>query len=223
MRRIDAVRPSLADDAYTQITDAILAGELAPGSRLLMDDLADRLGISRTPVRQALQRLEMERVIEPAERRGYLIRELTDHELDLQYEARAAVEPFALAEVARRGGETAAYVRAAYERLVQTSQSTPAEVFAVNRSIHRSTVEALHNEYLLNMFDTVWQTALTSTVWADIFEAHRIGDFAEQHLEIVEAAESGDPALATTVARKHIATGRGLHAHSEHHLQYLTQ
>lgn len=212
MKKIAFARETLADAAYVQIVEGILNHDLGPGTRLLMDELADRMGISRTPVREALHRLEMERVIEPGGRRGYIVRKLTDTELDKQYAARGAIEPFALAEVARRGGSAAQYVRSTYEELVLAPQTTAMEVFLVNKTIHRCTVEALDNEYLLSMFDVIWQTAMATHVWADILESRTSVDFAEMHRSIVDAAESGDPDLASKVAFEHIHAGRGLHA-----------
>ncbi|WP_164520357.1 GntR family transcriptional regulator [Specibacter cremeus] len=211
MKKIEFARATLADAAYAQIAEGILTRDLDPGARLLMDDLAARLGISRTPVREALHRLEMERVIEPNGRRGYSVRELTDAELDKQYAARNAIEPFALAEVARRGGAAARLVRTTFEELSHAPQTTAMEVFLVNKEIHRCTVEALDNEYLLSMFDVIWQTAMAASVWADILENGTAGDFVEQHRPIAEAAESGDPELARRVALEHIVAGRGLH------------
>jgi DNA-binding GntR family transcriptional regulator len=216
MKKIEFARETLADAAYAQIAEGILTHDLGPGARLLMDDLATRMGISRTPVREALHRLEMERVIEPGGRRGYIVRKLTDAELDKQYAAREAIEPFALAEVARCGGAAAQYVRSTFEELVTAPQTTAMEVFLVNKAIHRCTVEALDNEYLLSMFDVIWQTAMATHVWADILENRTSVDFPEMHRPIVEAAESGDPELAGKVAREHIRSGRGLHtSHDE--------
>ncbi|WP_168709331.1 GntR family transcriptional regulator [Arthrobacter sp. PAMC25564] len=212
VKKIEFARETLADAAYAQIAEGILTQDLGPGTRLLMDDLAARLGISRTPVREALHRLEMERVIEPGGRRGYIVRKLTDAELDKQYAARGAIEPFALAEVARRGGAAADYVRSTFEELVLAPQTTAMEVFLVNKAIHRCTVEALDNEYLLSMFDVIWQTAMAAHVWADILESRTSVDFPELHRPIVEAAESGDPELASKVAHEHILAGRGLHS-----------
>lgn len=211
MKKIEFARETLADAAYAQIAEGILTHDLGPGARLLMDDLASQMGISRTPVREALHRLEMERVIEPGGRRGYIVRKLTHVELDKQYAARGAIEPFVLAEVARLGGAAARYVRTTYEELVSAPQTTAMEVFLVNKAVHRCTVEALDNEYLLSMFDVIWQTAMATSVWADILESRTAVDFPQMHLPIVEAAESGDPELARKVALEHIRAGRALH------------
>lgn len=212
IKKIELTRATLADAAYAELAESILAHDLGPGTRLRMDDLAERLGISRTPVREALHRLEMERVIEPHGRRGYVVRALTEADLDKQYAARNAIEPFALAEVARRGGAAAKYVRATFEELAVAPQTTAMEVFLVNKAIHRSTVEALDNEYLLSMFDIIWQTAMAARVWADIVDNRTSDEFADNHRAIVEAAESGDPELAQRVALDHIVAGRRLHA-----------
>ncbi|WP_170133134.1 GntR family transcriptional regulator [Arthrobacter livingstonensis] len=211
IKKIAIDRVTLADAAYAQIAGGVLSQDLRPGTRLLMDELAEALGISRTPVREALHRLEMERVIEPHGRRGYVVRELSDSELDKQYEGRAAIEPYVLAEVARRGGSAAAFLRHAFEELVELPQTTAMEVFQVNKAIHRATVEALDNEFLLRMFDVNWQTGIGIRVWADILEKGQAVNFADSHRSLVEAAESGDADLARRVVQEHIYAGRGLH------------
>lgn len=209
---IEVRRDTLADTAYRQLFEAFLNGDLEPGSRLVMDQLADRMGISRTPVREALQRLERERVIEPSGRRGYLVRQLSDLELDQRYQAREAIESYALELVTQRGGIAAVHVRATFDRLSDAPQTTPTEVYLVNKEIHRCAIEALENPYLLEMFDMIWNAGPTSSVWADIL-AHEVGvtTFADDHRLLVEAVESGDPAAARRAAIDHIRHGRSLH------------
>lgn len=65
---------TLADVAYQRISEALFSGDLEPGSRLVMDQLAEQLDISRTPVRDALARLQREGLIEPTGRRGFVVR-----------------------------------------------------------------------------------------------------------------------------------------------------
>ena len=68
---------SLADVAYRRISEALLTGQIPPGQRLVMDQLAEELHISRTPVRDALLRLQRENLIEPTGKRGFVVRVMT--------------------------------------------------------------------------------------------------------------------------------------------------
>jgi len=84
-----------------------LSGELSPGDRLVQDVLAVRLGISRTPVREALQRLEREGTIRSAGGRGHVVPELTHEDIAHLYEVREAVEGQAARLVATRAAASA--------------------------------------------------------------------------------------------------------------------
>lgn len=209
--RMSVQRTTLADEAYRQLTLAIINHDLRPGDRLVMDELANSLGISRTPIREALQKLELERVVEPQPRRGYIVRELTEHEIELQYEARLAVEPFALAEVARRGKKTTAKVRAIYDRLCLEQPETQYDIFEITRKMHLSIVAALDNEFLDRMMEVIWHTGMSFRVFAEIDQRGEVEDFAGEHIELVEAAESGDPNSAWDAATRHIMAGKNLH------------
>ena len=78
----------LADEAYERLVDALVQGRVGPGDRLIQDRLAEDLDVSRTPVRDALLRLKEEGVIEPAGRRGYIVRRLSDRDVRDLYGAR---------------------------------------------------------------------------------------------------------------------------------------
>lgn len=210
--KISVQRTTLADEAYRHLTLAIINHDLRPGDRLVMDDLAESLGISRTPIREALQKLELEHVIEPQRRRGYVVRELTEHEVELQYEARLAIEPFALAEVARRGKKTAARLRDVYDRLCLEEPDSQYEIFTINREMHLSIVSVLDNEFLDRMMEVIWHTGMSFRVFAEIDARGEVEDFAGEHRALIEAAESGDPDRASEAAARHILAGKDLHA-----------
>lgn len=210
--RVSVQRTSLADEAYRQLTLAIINRDLRPGDRLVMDELADSLGISRTPIREALQKLELERVIDPQPRRGYIVRELSDKEVELQYEARLAIEPFALGEVARRGGDVVKRLRVTYERLCQETPETLFDIFRITREFHLTMVSVLDNEFLDRMMEVIWNTGMSFRVFAEIDQQDEVADFAGEHRELIEAAESGDPTTASEAAAQHILAGRRLHS-----------
>lgn len=209
--RMSVQRTTLADEAYRQLTLAIINHDLRPGDRLVMDDLANSLGISRTPIREALQRLEIERVIDPQPRRGYIVRELTEHEIELQYEARMSIEPFALAEVARRGKQTSERLRAIYDQLCLEKPESQYDIFEITRKMHISIVSVLENDFLDRMMEVVWHTGKSYRVFAEIDQLDEVADFAGEHIELIEAAESGEPKRAWDAAFRHIEAGKALH------------
>lgn len=202
---------TLADIAYKQISHAMLSGAIKPGARLVMDQLAAELDISRTPVRDALFRLEREGLIEPNGRRGYVVREPSKSELLSLYEAREAVEGFAARRVAEIGGVALAAVKAALDELRNADESTSTSAYAAHMKIHRAIVLATGNVPLVDMFDDIWQRARGQYFFAD-FLAHResVQTVYREHRPLLAAMRQG-PEEAFVVMRNHIREGLDVH------------
>jgi DNA-binding GntR family transcriptional regulator len=198
---------SLADGAYRRISEALLSGALRPGARLVMDTLAAQLEISRTPVRDALRRLEREGLIEPTGRRGYIVRPLTPDEVHHLYEVRTAVEVFAAQRVAELGQDAVAHVAEAVRRAESMDLKQPAEAFAANRLVHRAVVEATGNDLLLGLFDGIWTRATALLVYSSYFQQElEHQPIRELHQPLLDAFEVS-PQRAAEVMRRHIDEG----------------
>lgn len=199
---------SLADVAYRRISEALLSGALEPGSRLVMDQLAEQLGISRTPVRDALARLKREGMVQPTGRRGFVVRTLTAEDTVNLYEAREAVEGFAARRVAELGPEAIARVRSTVHSTADVDMSDARSIYEANMTIHRAVVEATDNPALLDMFDMIWQRARGLVAFAQFMERDRSGETIEcAHLPLVAAFEEGSDS-AFVAMRDHIRKGR---------------
>lgn len=209
---IEGGRRSLADEAYDRITQAMLSGVIAPGARLVMDALAEELEISRTPVRDALRRLEQEGLIEPAGRRGFVVREIDAEEIRQTYEAREAIEGYAARLAAHRGEVAAAEVRAAIARADEIDIETPLGSYLANRMVHRAVVEASANRILLDLFDDLWGRGQAHQIYAGCF---RGGDshatLRRKHQPIVRALRAGDADAAEAAMTAHLREGLALH------------
>jgi DNA-binding GntR family transcriptional regulator len=210
LRRIHA--SSLADLAYERLTDALLSGELAPGDRLVQDALALRLGISRTPVREALQRMEREGTIRAGEGRGYVVPDLSSTDIGHLYEVREAVEGQAARLVAARATSAVDDIEATLRRLSGAAGSSGPEVFQANRLAHRAVVEASGNPFLLELFDDLWGRSVTMQAWGDYFASvHDHVDLVTDHADVLAALRSGDPDRAAAVMVAHVRDGLGRH------------
>src|SRR5581483_11474189 len=97
----DGVEPRLGEQTYNELRRAIVQGRLRPNQRLIETELAEEYAVSRTPVRETLQRLAVEGLIVPA-RRGWIVREHSLEEINEIYEVRAALEGFAARLAAQR-------------------------------------------------------------------------------------------------------------------------
>lgn len=196
---------TLADAAYRRISEAMLSGALPPGSRLVMDALAARLQISRTPVRDALYRLEREGLIEPAGRRGFLVRTLGPAAVRNLFEAREAVEVFAAQRVAELGAMS--QVAAAIDKAEQMDTAQPADAFAANLLVHRAVVEATGNPHLVDLFDAVWIRARTVQMYSSYFERELVHlPIRVVHQGLLDALGTS-PERAASVMRQHIREG----------------
>jgi DNA-binding GntR family transcriptional regulator len=203
---------SLADLAYERLTDALLSGELAPGDRLVQEALAVRLGISRTPVREALQRMEREGTIRAGEGRGYVVPDLTSTDIGHLYEVREAVEGQAARLVAARAASSVDDIEATLRRLSSAAGSSGPEVFQANRLAHRAVVEASGNPFLLELFDDLWGRSVTMQAWGDYFvSVHDDVDLVTDHADVLAALRSGDPDRAAAVMVAHVRDGLGRH------------
>ncbi len=220
-------KSSLADQIYEQLIDSILAGGLTAGEHLVMDRLAEELGVSRTPVRDALARLERDGLVESANR-GYVIREVGPDDIGAIYQARAAVEVFAArlvaakpAEVRARAIDAIAGTVAAADRLRDSDD--PVTAFKANRAVHRAIVAATGNTVLVDCFDTIWNTSVVAYAFAQLHWGARrqagvdgaapASGIPATHTELLAALDSGDPDRAAAAMADHLPTG-------EHHTGY---
>lgn len=208
MKPIGRSDMSLAEVAYQRISESLLSGQLQPGARLVMDQLANELDISRTPVRDAIARLELEGMVEPTGRRGFVVRMPTAEATLHIYEAREAVEGFAARRVAELGPKAIAQVRATIRSTSDVDMTDAQKVYEANMKIHRAVVAAAGNATLLEMFDMIWQRARALAAFAHYLTRRDTNETIEcAHLPLIAAFEEGSDAAFVSM-RDHIRQGR---------------
>ncbi|MEE3287757.1 MAG: GntR family transcriptional regulator [Pseudomonadota bacterium] len=205
--RLTRKRTRLADDVYEQILSAILSGEIFPGERLIQETIANQIDVSRTPVREALLRLEQEGILEASGRGGFQIRDISEREIIDLYTVREAVEGFAARLLAGRLSLTQVQtIEKAVRVEMALTSSRKEEHFHANRIIHRTIVEQTNNRFLIELFDSIWNRGISIRS----FSAYRIPDPADdrgQHLELLEQLRSGNAGEAEAAMVKHIREG----------------
>jgi DNA-binding GntR family transcriptional regulator len=205
--------PTLSDQAYRALREDITSGALQPGQRLTERGLAEHLGVSPTPVREALQRLEHERLIERDAVRAIRVADPSVarlHELSLieaalrGVAARLAAERATSAEVA---AIAAACDRA--EALAENDDWDEArvrELLEVTRGFHRLIDEAAHTQTLIDMISTAtafdWAFRLKWSVESHQ-DAASLQRSLEQHRRVAAAIEARDGAAAEEAMRHH--------------------
>jgi DNA-binding GntR family transcriptional regulator len=206
--------PSRTVAVLEAIKRAILSGELRPGKPLVETDLAEVLGVSKTPVREALKTLAGAGLVTMSPYKGAVVRVVDAAQARQVYDVRLLLEPEALSRaVARkRAGEADGDWRAAHEALARADQaSDQAERSLANRDFHRELYAGCGNPLLVRMLDDLRdQTALVSAVaWR-----HDPGWLgtpsweheAAEHRAVLRAAEDGDADRAAGLLRAHITS-----------------
>ena len=203
-------RQRLADQVYAQIMDAIRSGSISTDDRIVQEKLAEEFEISRTPVREALFRMEQEGILTVAGRGGFKIRQLGPEEVTELYGARCAIEGYAARLLATAGN------RALNDRLRETiaeaedlKNETVAAYFKANLTVHRAIVEATGNRYLLEFFDNIWNRGSSYTLFATI-ETVDLAKSLGDHMALIDAIDTGDGAAAQDRMIAHIKDGRDL-------------
>ena len=196
-------------ELYPQLRSAIESGELAAGEWLVEASLAQRYGVSRTPVREALRRLEQDGLVERGER-GLQVRARSPEEILEIYEVRIMLEGHAasLAAVRRSALDLARLERAA-EIMEQLESPDPAAQAQSNLNYHQAIWRSSHNATLMDMLHRL-QGHLTRYPATTLSRPGRWLVVLEDHRQLVEAIREGQAERAQQLAEAHIATARDI-------------
>lgn len=190
-------------DAYSLILEAIDVGVFKPGDRLVESDLAERFGVSRTPIREALQRLETQSLL-ARDGRSLIVSSLDHNQMAELYVVRTELEGLAARLAARHA--TAEEVRVLSDMVVEDQKlvDDPSALARANRRFHKQIHLASHNRYLVQQLDLVHRSmALMATT--SIAVEGRGEDTLVEHQAIVEAIAGRDEDGAYSALRAHIS------------------
>ncbi|MBP2231117.1 DNA-binding GntR family transcriptional regulator [Azospirillum agricola] len=204
-RRRRAPPPSLAEMAVDRLRGMIIYGDLAPSARLIEPELSERLGISRTPLREALKLLAAEGLVMLRPNRNAIVAPLDAAELTHLFEAEGCIESFAARLAAER--MTAADLRRlrGFQGRIEALQGAGAleEYFDINQKIHRLIVSSAKNPALAEAHDRL----LGRLARARYFALGAQGRWREsvlEHREILTALESRDGDTAQRLFVQHV-------------------
>ncbi len=190
-------------DAYELILEAIDEGVFRPGDRLVESDLAERFNVSRTPIREALQRLETQSML-TRQGRSLIVASLDHNQLAELYAVRAELEGLAARLAAQHAAEEEIRV---LHRMVEHDRGLVDDADALsraNRRFHKQIHLASHNRFLVQQLDLVHRSmALLATT---SLAAEGRGRMAlEEHEAIVRAIEARDGAAAAAALKAHLS------------------
>jgi DNA-binding GntR family transcriptional regulator len=201
-----------SDFAYRQVRDRILSGELVPGSVIQQRDLASQIGISTTPLREALRRLKSEGLVELDAHRDARITALRAEEARDLLEVRRSLDPLAASLAAeRRTKADIQAIRATAAGLDPLPSHPAIEHLRAHRRFHAAIYMASHNDLLIEALEGLWNKAdryRRLALQTDRGQAAR-DQKAKEHAMLVEYVIAGDSEGAGAVMREHIDTSLG--------------
>ncbi|MFP4273951.1 MAG: GntR family transcriptional regulator [Paracoccaceae bacterium] len=202
MNQINPVKPQ-QKDAYTLILEAIDMGTYRPGDRLVESELAERFGVSRTPIREALQRLETQSLL-ARDGRSLIVASLDHNQMAELYVVRCELEGLAARLAARHATEEEVRVLKDMVEEDRALLSDPSALARANRRFHKQIHLASHNRYLVQQLDLVHRSMALMATTSLAAEGRGEKALAE-HAAIVDAIERRDEQAAYTALRDHIS------------------
>lgn len=196
---------SQGEVAYHRLHEAIRTGHFRPGDRLREIDVASQLALSRTPVREALRKLESDGIVEHRPRIGAVIRTLSTPEVVELYEMRLVLERTAAEMAAKHASAAEIDVLIDLNAQIEASGHDPQAAAALNQDFHRCIYMATRNRFLLESARAL-NNALMLLGPTTLDDAARIKTVSAQHAQIIKAISAGDQAAAGAAADIHLQT-----------------
>ena len=195
---------SVADLAYERIRSLVLSGELAPATKLGQVELAERFGISRTPVREALRRLAGEGLVEPLANRGFRVADLGLDAVLKRLEVRAMLEPGIASLAAERRDERD--IEGLYGSIAREERARNGiAVHDASREFHISVAHASGNDELVRVLESLWLIEVGRRL---LSRRSAVSDWQDddirEHREIADAVAEGRAEDAGRLMAEHI-------------------
>jgi DNA-binding GntR family transcriptional regulator len=190
------------EGAYRRLLAEIRSGALLPNARLRETELAERLGISRTPVREAIRQLEADGLVVHVPRQGASIRSLDYAEVIELYEMRAVLEGTAARLAARVASDIEiAELTALNADLARATPGPAAQ--ELNRQFHRTLLDAARNRFLMKSMSALQKTLLILGP-TTLAEPTRAADAVIEHDAVLQGLRGRDASAAETAMRAHV-------------------
>jgi DNA-binding GntR family transcriptional regulator len=201
----------LKERAYQELKALIQAGALTPESMLSERQLAERLGMSKTPIRAALENLETQGLVTVSPQRGILVRDLSAREIAELFDVRSAVEPFIAGQLARTSW-TATQREQLRANLRQQHQAATAEdVLAATQldiALHRLLAELLDNREMMIWLERCFDRLHRSVLRVNRLARNRLLRSYQEHEGVVTAILDGRHDEAPRLMKEHLVFGR---------------
>ena len=211
---LDVPPPSLCDQVFSRLADEIVLGQLPPGTHLDEQDIANRCGVSRTPVREALKQLAATGLANYRPHRGSVVRTLTAADLDLMFEAIAELESSCARYAALRMTDPERVaLRASYAQCQQAAHDHNMELYdRSNREFHSLIFHGAHNPFLQETTGALRGRVMPFRR-GQFVNPNRLAQSLIEHSRVVNAILAGDAEAAGREMRGHLLSARTAAAH----------
>ena len=203
-------RSLLKEKAYSEIKQKIQAATFAPGSFLSERQLASLLGMSKTPIKAALERLEQEGFVNVSPQQGIVVRELSIQEIADQFELRQALEGFVVRSISGRltSKQTAALERNIRQQNAAAAKGTVGNLVELDSAFHLLLCEALGNQAIIDCL-MQHRSKMHRVIFQVMTQAPgRWIAAVDEHTQIFKAVAAGKPNLAVELLEQHLLFGK---------------
>lgn len=202
---------SASDQAYEFIKRGILTGDLVPSTFLTEGQLAEEVGVSRTPVREALLRLQAEGMVELFPKKGALVVPATPREAREIFEARSLIEEWAAGQVWSQRTEAVPALQEKLDEMVAAMKADDIGAFSTaDRAFHEVIVEAAGNSVITRQYRHLRDRQIVIVAGNMRADKSRMTDSVKQHRGLVELLTSGTRATFVRACREHVSHATGL-------------
>lgn len=190
---------------YSYVRRKILNGEMQGGDFIEEKVVSEAVGVSRTPVREALHRLQNDHYITLTPRRGAVVRQITAKELAEVYESRRLIESHAMAHICREKLTLPSDLRVLYDKMCVTTDSKDfVERAEYDQAFHRAIVATTDNRVLVELYDSLQVRQQRVAIAAMRVHPSRAETIDREHLQLIEALENYDEQAAVEIISKHL-------------------
>ncbi|MGM0378780.1 MAG: GntR family transcriptional regulator [Bacillota bacterium] len=202
-------KKSLTTLIFDRVRDEIINGDYNPGDKLIENRLAKELGVSRTPVREALKQLELDGLVESIPNRGVIVKGISDQDIYDIYTVRISIETIAARWAVERMTEKDLEELEEIYDLMEffTSKGNAKRIFELNTEFHEKIYSSTKSRFLENILRD-FQLFIKSTRLESLKTEGRLDKALKEHKEILNALKDRDADRACKYIRQHIETAR---------------
>lgn len=204
MARTSTAGRTLAEHAYLELRERIIDMRLQPGEALDEDALMKELGVGRTPMREAVKRLESDRMLTVYPRRGTIVSDVNIKDLRAISDARRVLESFAARRAAEQvTDEDRVMLRVCLDDLARDGGTSNIDAMDLDERIHRAIYTIMRNSYVEATL--IQYFSLSQRMWNFVLAGLApISSNVREHAELLTAIVDGDPARASALAEQHV-------------------